>query len=218
MQAAYLLRFPSWFIYRDRRAIGRWRTDDDSFLFGETPYDVACAIVERMALGANDVLYDVGCGRGKMVFAAHLASGCRAVGVDLLPTYVQLARRIASRLGLHAIQFEQEDALHIPLTDATAVYLNAFTFSDDAIAGLQARVDGLHAHAWWTSVGREWSHPRLRLEDTRQYTFSWGRATVYFYRVQPHAGVPSKTGALPDARKSFERVLSDSLHKRKDET
>ena len=43
-------------------------------------YDVAVDICARMQLGRGDVLYDLGCGRGKMVFAARLATGCHAIG------------------------------------------------------------------------------------------------------------------------------------------
>jgi hypothetical protein len=207
LQLAYLLRLPAWFIYRERKALGLYRFEDESFFYGETPWDVALDICRRTGLGADDTLYDLGCGRGKMVFAAHLATGCQAVGVDLLPTYIATARGIAERLGLRGARFEREDVLTIPIDDASLVYLNAFTFNDDLRGGLRARISVLGDGTWWVSVGAAWEHPRLRLEERRSYAFSWGRAEVWFYRVGP-AG----ERAAPEAQgPTFDEILSRTM-------
>lgn len=208
LQAAYLLRLPAWFIFRDRKAAGLYRFDDESFFFGETPYDVAAEICNEAGLGPHDMLCDLGCGRGKMVFAAHLASGCRAVGVDLLPTYIVTAEGIARTLGLDGVRFEQADVRDVPLDDVTAVYVNGFTFDHDLAGGLRARISVLADDTWWISVGRRWTHPRLRLEKQRAYPFSWGWADVWFYRVAP-AGTPPPRRARDGP--SFEEVLRETL-------
>lgn len=208
LQSAYLLRLPAWFIYRERKAAGLFRFEDESFFFGETPYDVAADICAEAGLGAADTLVDLGCGRGKMVFTAHLARGCRAVGVDLLPTYIIHGQAIARAEHLGAVRFERTSVLDIELDDATAVYVNGWTFSDDLAGGLQARISMLADDTWWISVGRPWRHRRLSLVKQRRYPFSWGYADVFFYRVGP-AGSPLVAGA--DDGPSFADVLSATL-------
>lgn len=205
---AYLLRLPAWFIWRERRAAGLYAFDDESFAFGETPYDVALDICAQAGLTASDTLFDLGCGRGKMVFAAALAHGCAAVGVDLLPTYIDVARGISAALGLDRVRFERQHVLDVPLDDATAVYVNGFTFNDDLAGGLQARISVLADGTRWISVGREWRHPRLRLSGKRRYPFSWGYADTWLYEVGP-AGTPVAGDA--DNHPSFESVWAQTL-------
>lgn len=212
LQWAYALRLPAWFIYRERKALGLFDFNDESFFYGETPYDVSLSICQHVGLGPDDTLFDLGCGRGKMVFASHLGCGCRAVGVDLLPTYIDNAQSIARALGLSAIRFEREDVLTIDLADATAIFINGFTFSENVAGGLRARISVLDDGVWWISVGRPWDHPRLHLHDTRLYAFSWGRAEVWFYRVGPaRAGKSPQESADGGAVPSFAEVLGDTL-------
>lgn len=221
LQWAYLLRFPAVFIWRERRALQRNGFEDESFLFGETPYDVGMQICAEMRLGPHDVLYDLGCGRGKMVFVAHLFRKCQAIGVDLLPTYVRTARKVARSLRLGGVRFEQEDVLSIPLDDATAVYVNGFTFSDDVAGGLRARISLLEDGTWWASVGRSWEHPRLRLHKTRDFTFSWGPSTVWFYRVadrEPEGKRPESVADASAVTETFAAVIERTLHPESSDT
>ena len=65
-----------------------------------TPHEV----VDRMLVMANvrplDVVYDLGCGDGRMVIAAAKKYGARGVGVDLDPARIREARANAKAAGV----------------------------------------------------------------------------------------------------------------------
>lgn len=183
LSVRYLWRFPAIFVYRDRRSLGAWNLEDDSWLFGETPLDTAETICRRVGLQAEDVLLDAGCGRGKMVFFAHLWSGCRAVGIDALPTYIRVARRIQRSMRLRDVEFHVRSFAHLDLCETTVLYVHGPNFSDAVWQSLTSHLDDLPSGARCVIVGRICEHPRLSLTDELPATFSWGRSVVRFYAV-----------------------------------
>ena len=73
---------------------------------------VARAVVEAADLRAGQAVLDVGCGSGATTFAAAWRTGPegRAIGVDISPALVELARRRAGEDGLEGVAFELADA------------------------------------------------------------------------------------------------------------
>src|SRR6266849_410523 len=50
--------------------------------YGETPLPLLAKIAQECALNADDVLFELGCGRGRgALFLSHFA-GCHVVGID----------------------------------------------------------------------------------------------------------------------------------------
>ena len=70
------------------------------------------AVVEAADLRAGEAVLDVGCGAGATTFAAAWRVGPqgRAVGVDISPALLALARRRAGEDGLEGVAFLQADA------------------------------------------------------------------------------------------------------------
>jgi SAM-dependent methyltransferase len=84
------------------------------------------AIVERMLrladLRSGDVVYDLGCGDGRIVIAAVRRPGVRGVCVELDPTLLRSAREAAGEAGVAGlIRFVQGDLFEVPIEDATVV-------------------------------------------------------------------------------------------------
>jgi len=50
-------------------------------------------------VGPRDVVYDLGCGDGRIVIAAARQFGARGVGIDLDPNLIRSAREAAAREG-----------------------------------------------------------------------------------------------------------------------
>jgi predicted RNA methylase len=70
----------------------------------------------------DDVVFDLGCGDGRLVIAAARDYGARAVGVDADPTRIAEAR--ANAAGLEArVTFLEADILDADVSQATVVCL-----------------------------------------------------------------------------------------------
>lgn len=73
-------------------------------------------------VGANDVLYDLGSGDGRIVITAARKFGTRGVGYDLDPERVSEARENAKRAGVtDRVRFEQQDIFTAKFSDATVI-------------------------------------------------------------------------------------------------
>ena len=86
------------------------------------------AVVEAMLaladVSAADVVYDLGCGDGRIVIEAARRYGARGVCVDLDPQRIAEARANAAKAGVaERIVFRQEDLLHTEIRGATVVAL-----------------------------------------------------------------------------------------------
>lgn len=73
---------------------------------------IAEAVVDAAGPVAGERVLDVGCGSGATTFAAAWRTGPsgRAVGVDISPALVELARRRAGELGIEGVDFVLADA------------------------------------------------------------------------------------------------------------
>ena len=86
------------------------------------------AAVQQMValaqLHAGDVVYDLGCGDGRIVIAAVKVPGVRGVCVEIDPALVRLAREEAEKAGVSdKVTFVQGDIFEAPIQDATVVML-----------------------------------------------------------------------------------------------
>jgi SAM-dependent methyltransferase len=64
-----------------------------------TPQDVVERMLEMGRVGKNDVLYDLGCGDGRIVVTAAKARGARGTGIDLNPVRIAEAKENARKAG-----------------------------------------------------------------------------------------------------------------------
>lgn len=89
-----------------------------------TPHDVVAAMLQLAGVTHEDVLYDLGCGDGRIVIAAAQQFGTRAIGVDLDPQRIRESVANARQAGVEQrVQFLQQDLFATDLRDATVVTL-----------------------------------------------------------------------------------------------
>jgi len=87
-----------------------------------TPHDVVARMLEMARVEPEDVVYDLGCGDGRILIAAAKNYGCRAVGFDLDHLRVAEARANAAGAGVaDRVTVEQRDVLKVDLRAATVV-------------------------------------------------------------------------------------------------
>ncbi|HYO84280.1 MAG TPA: class I SAM-dependent methyltransferase [Bryobacteraceae bacterium] len=86
------------------------------------------AAVEEMLKLADvkksDVLYDLGCGDGRIVITAARKYGTRGVGIDINPVRIQEARENAKKAGVeNLVRFVEQDLFEADIKEATVVSL-----------------------------------------------------------------------------------------------
>ena len=92
--------------------------------FIPTPDDAIQAMLTLAELTPEDVVYDLGCGDGRLLIAAARQYGVRGVGVDVDATLLAQAQTAAEAAGVaHLLTFRQENLYDSDLTSATVVFL-----------------------------------------------------------------------------------------------
>ena len=101
-----------------------WTQTTSRAPFVSTPPDVVDRMLKLANVGPGDVVYDLGCGDGRIVIAAAQKFGARGVGVDLDPLRVQEAQANARNAGVeHLVSFRVQDALDTDVSEASVVTL-----------------------------------------------------------------------------------------------
>jgi uncharacterized protein (TIGR03000 family) len=99
--------------------------DDEIFIrWVPTPTDFVEAMMKLGKVGKDDVVYDLGCGDGRIVVAAVSKYGAkRGVGIDLDPKRLKEAKEKAKEAKVEdKLEFRQQDVMKIPdLEKATVV-------------------------------------------------------------------------------------------------
>ena len=104
-------------------------SSDKSLRAPDVPYqpsstEVVLAMLQLARVGAADVVYDLGCGDGRIVIAAARDLGARGVCVDIDPQRIAEARENARREGVaDRIRFLNQDLFDTDIGGATAVML-----------------------------------------------------------------------------------------------
>ena len=89
-----------------------------------TPTDAVDAMLELAQVSAQDVLYDLGCGDGRLLIRAATRWGTRGVGIDIDPTCIQQTHQNAQAAGVaHLISLQQGNLYDSDVAAATVVAL-----------------------------------------------------------------------------------------------
>jgi SAM-dependent methyltransferase len=108
-----------------------------------TPTRVIFALLDQLALNADDVFYDVGAGLGRVALLAGWLSPARATGIEIEPAYCHYAQQRAAALHLPRVTFVNKDARAVDYTGGTVFFL--YTPCTGPV--LQAILDQLHLAA-----------------------------------------------------------------------
>jgi len=137
-------------------------------------------MLELAAVHPGDVVYDLGCGDGRIVIEAARRYGARGVCVDIDPERIAEARANAAAAGVaQRISFRQEDLLATELAAASVVTL---FLSPDMNLRLRPRLErelasGARIVSHWHRMG-DWPPDRTR------YVSDGGRIREIFLWVK----------------------------------
>lgn len=89
-----------------------------------TPQSVVDAMLKLAAVNKDDVVYDLGCGDGRIVITAAKNHGARGIGVDIDPERIKEANANAQKAGVSdRVKFIEQDLFKTDFKEASVVTL-----------------------------------------------------------------------------------------------
>jgi len=105
-----------------------------------TPQDVVDRILGLAEVSSNDVVYDLGCGDGRIVITAARKFGSRGVGVDIDSERIRESQANAKAAGVEAlVTFKLQDAMTVDVSKATVVTLYLLSSSNARLRPILTR-------------------------------------------------------------------------------
>jgi len=93
-------------------------------LYEPSSMEIVLRMLEMADIGENDVVYDLGCGDGRIVIAAAKKAGSRGVGIDIDPVRIWESLWNAVRAGVSdRVDFYVKDLYRCNLHDASVLML-----------------------------------------------------------------------------------------------
>lgn len=136
-QDLYLLRhyvLESPFSISKRYALQQGNAGD--YTYGETPLTTLEKISKECGLHSRDVVYELGCGRGRSCFWLYHFIGCKVFGVEIIPSFIKLAQSVKKRFNIENVKFLCRDMLEVDLKNATVIYYYGTCAEDEFIRQL----------------------------------------------------------------------------------
>jgi len=89
-----------------------------------TTEEAVVAMLKLADVKSTDVVYDLGCGDGRIVVAAAKNFGARGVGIDIDPVRIAEAKANAKKAAVeNLVQFEENDLFQADIHEASVVTL-----------------------------------------------------------------------------------------------
>ncbi len=99
-------------------------TSIPDILFVPTPHDVVDRMLDLACVKEGDVVYDLGCGDGRIVVAAAKKYGCRCVGFDIDSGRIEESERNVKNSGVESlVEIKKRDLFKANLHQASVVVL-----------------------------------------------------------------------------------------------
>ena len=153
--------------------------------YGETPLPALAIIAQECGLNQDDFLIELGCGRGRGCFFLHHLLGCRVLGIDWVPFFIetanQLGRALSSQVSFQCVPMQTAD-----LRTATVIYLYGTCLSDPLIHTLIDRFKVLPPSTKIITVSYPLSDYSSDFYTHKQWQIElpWGQAEVFLnYKI-----------------------------------
>lgn len=89
-----------------------------------TPQKVVDGMLELAGVGKNDIVYDLGCGDGRIIITAAKEYGATGIGVDLNPERISEANSNAKEAKVEdKVSFYEDDLFNFDFSKATVLTL-----------------------------------------------------------------------------------------------
>ena len=171
------------------------RAAKSSATYGEIRPAATLHLLDALQLTRRDVFYDLGCGVGKVVLLAAMASSAkRCVGVELAADRIALAREVLDHAHAQRfvrrgrVEFREADILRTDLSDATVLYTCSTAFPTPFMGRLMRKLAALQKPLTLATLQVLDDHPAFEQRRVLRLDMSWRRrAKVYIYGVNDEA-------------------------------
>lgn len=173
--------------YRIARLEARTRHIPSLEPYGETPLSTMEIIARNCALNDHDVVYELGCGRGRTAFWLAFFCGCRVVGIDAIDVFISRAQNRVNRFHIHNVEFRTGDLLTATFEDATVLYLFQSQLTDEEIKTCfqnlcrQKKPLKVITISYW--FGEYVADTSCQLLQEFEVDFPWGTTTCYLQQM-----------------------------------
>ena len=148
-------------------------------IFVPTPNEVVDKMLEVAKVTAKDVVYDLGCGDGRIVITAAQKYGARAVGIDIDPQRIKeaIANAKAARVT-EKVRFIEGDLFEADISEATVVTLYLLTRLNEKLKPklMKELRPGTRVVSHAFDMGDEWPPEKQTTVRT---------SNLYFWTIRP---------------------------------
>lgn len=144
-------------------------------IYVPTPPDVVDEMLKMANVGKDDVVYDLGCGDGRIVIAAAQKYGARGVGIDIDPQRIAEANANAKAAGVTGrVRFLNTDLFQANISEATVVTLYLLTSLNQKLRPklLADLRPGTRVVSHAFDMGNDWP-PEKTAEVTGRRVYFW---------------------------------------------
>lgn len=158
---------------------------EDIYVYGETPLTTLDIIRRETHISPQDTVFDLGCGRGRNCFWLSTYLGCKSVGIEHIPEFVERANAIKAKFGIENVEFREEDFLKTNFTGATVIYLYGTCLDEASIKAIIERFKALPAGTKIITVSyplTDYASDSL-FEVMKRFPvpYTWGTADIYLH-------------------------------------
>ncbi len=150
---------------------------DPDVIYVPTPQNVVEAMLKMANVTANDVVYDLGSGDGRIPITAAQKYGARAIGIDINPERIKEANANLAKANVgDKVRFLNDDLFEMDLRPATVITLYLLpSLNQKLIPKLKQLKPGTRIVSHSFDMGTEW--PPEKTEDVQ------GRV-IYYWTIK----------------------------------
>lgn len=159
--------------------------ESNIYVYGETPLTTMDYIAKECGIKESDIVYELGCGRGRACFWLNAFIGCSVYGVEFIPSFVRIAQSVKKRYRIHDVKFLCRDMMDVNLKDATVVYFYGTCMNDEALIGLCKNLAHLPQNSKIITISFPLSNYSAAFKTIKTFLvkFPWGETSAYLQRT-----------------------------------
>jgi SAM-dependent methyltransferase len=175
------------------------KLEPDVYQYGETPLLTIEKIAHYARITERHCVFELGCGTGRCAFWLAHFTGCRVVGIEQIPDFVDFANQLIGKDDIWAkkISFIRDNFFTTDLSQATAIYCYGSKMDNNQIESLILNLRKTQPGTVIITVSyslneiiissknRAVSKERFSIIAQFDGEFLWGKATVFIQKKLP---------------------------------